>query len=439
MSRTPTPLLWIVYTCLLSCALSLTSIDKDTLDSKQKEYLAKMEALWGADPVKDQPLFLEELFEGREYIHPDDPNKTVRIHYYNTALGHQYLLDEADKLVEFSAKDVELNGNPRFSQRVHNVFCTFKETTYTLIMELDRFRGNLVELMVIENVLHNQMRNFGIRLQIYSQLAMVMQIYYEMGYKHCALEARRILYKRADDDYNNGLNGNSAIQVVLGDLRYVTPLDTPCTRGFKSTQDHDDALQNIPKTDKCKRKIEMFGLGMLFLEIEVNFLAFEGDSNLADRLPVITAGYKEFPDAPPDLQTLYKRTDPFKGYIIADVFNHIRTIINNWNYSKVTKNKISPSFDSINKDIAYLMRPLSLIYSLIEATRCNEFAKNKAAQKKILGAYENFNTMVLKMLEANDYVNGRPNQEEVSAIVLALMNTYNEGEAMYSRRRLLIV
>ena len=117
----------------------------------------------------------------------------------------------------------------------------------------------------------------------------------------------------------------------------------------------------------------------------------------------------------------------------------LRTMISNWNNGKVTKNKIEPSFDSINKDIAYIMRALSLIFSLIEEKRCNDFAKNPAALKQILGTYAEFNKMVLKMLDENDYVSGRPNQQEVSDKALALMKTFKDGEALYSRRRLLIV
>lgn len=439
MSRTPTPLLWIVYTCLMSSTFSIEYIAKNSLNTEQKEYLTKMEALWGAEPLKDQPLFLNELKEGREYIHPDDPNKTVRIHYYDTSDGHEYLLAEVDKLSEFSTKDIQLNGSPRFSQRIYKVLCTYEQNIYTLIMELERFRGNLLEQLVEERGLLAYMIDFGNRLSIYSQLALIMQNYFEMGYKHCALDSSRIIYKREGDDFSQALSNDSAVQVALGDLRFVTPLDTPCTKGLKFSQDHDDALKKIPKTDKCKRKIEMFGLAMIFVEIEVYFMTLVGDPQMEDRLTAISKGYKEFPDAPSDLETLFKRKDPFKGKTPAEMLYPLRTMISNWNNGKVTKNKIEPSFDSINKDIAYIMRALSLIFSLIEEKRCNDFAKNPAALKQILGTYAEFNKMVLKMLDENDYVSGRPNQQEVSDKALALMKTFKDGEALYSRRRLLIV
>ena len=419
--------------------MSIQYLSKTGLSTEEREYLNKMEALWESTPLKDQTLFLKELKEGREYIHPDDSNKSVRIHYYDTSDGHGYLLAEADRLSEFSTKDIQLNGSPRFSQRIYKVFCTFKGNIYTLIMEVERFRGELVDKMSEEDGLLGHMLSFGNRLQMYSQLATMMQMYYEMGYKHCALSAGKILYKRAGDDFNSELTDDSAIQIALGDLRFVTPLGTPCTKGMNDSHDHDDALKVIPKSDKCKRKIEIFGLGMIFLELEVYFMSVVGDPSLKDRIADVTAGYKEFPNAPSDLETLFKRKDPFTVKTPYEVLNPLRTVITNWNKSKVTGNKIAPSYDSINKDVAYLMRALSLIFSLVEANRCTDFAKNTGAQKKVLGTYAAFNTMVLKMLEANDYMNGRPNQEEVSAKVLALMATFNEGEAAYSGRRLLIV
>ena len=420
---------------------TLKCLERGDMSVSEKEYQTKITRLYDISREVNQQFFRRELEFGREFIHPDDENKIIRIHHFNKQRDETFMMSAADRLEILNSNDEQLNGNPRISQKIYRMFCEAIGDDYVYAVELERFRGGMMDSVGKDQALTAYVLNFGNRLQLYNNLAITLQYYYNIGYKHCALDITRILYKRRDDDFskNDGLNNDSQFDFVMGDLGYMVPIDTPCSKGQKDSQDHDDALKEIPSTDKCKRKIEVFGLGMVFLELEVFANTVNGDQAIDNREDDVVEGYADLNDAPKDLKLFLARKDPLNEFNLLDLLSKLRSMIVKWNKNQAIGKGVEMTFNSLNKDLGYITKANTVVFESYNNFLCPELANNLKAKKKIDDAYKTFNTMMLKMMEENDFVNGRPNQQEISNKLVEILTGYRAGVAMISRQRRILI
>ena len=441
MAKTAPTLLWIVYMFLLGNIISIECFEKDYLNTEERAYHNKIEQLYDKARGANKHLFLRDLKRGREFIHPEDPNKVIRIHYYDQLKHQGYIMLEADRLETLNSNDAQLEGSPRISQKIFKVFCVIHEDIYTYAVELERFRGQMIESTKQDPALTTYLMDFGNRLELYQTLTVALQHYYNIGYKHCALDIKQILYKRRDDDFskNDGLNNDSQYDFVMSNLGYMVPTDTPCSNGRKDSQDHNDKLGNIPSSDKCKRKIEVFGLGLIFLELEVLVNGVNENLEIANKQEVVIEGYSALPDAPRDLELFFKKKTPLSDYTLIEMFSKIRTMIAMWNSKVTIVEGLDVTYKSVNKDLEYVTKVNTFIFETHNNTLCPTLVKNNNAKQKIDGAYKMLNVLMLKMMEENDFVNGRPNQNEIGIKLVEILSDYKAGVAMINRRRQMLV
>ena len=436
-------MLWIVCSTLPSALFAGGKDDKDqqaqdTIDAE------RFRVLYDKDISLVTDVFLGQISDGgKEFIHPDDPNKIVRI--YKIPDDATFIINEQANIEKLMAKSEELGNIIPITQKLYRVLSYPVENLWTVTLELERFRDNLIEGIENDQLLRINLMNFAMRLDLYKQLAYTFQQYAELKMKNCNIEVQKILFKKTGDDFSTSppLETNTGFVFVLSELMYSSPMDFPCRGGTLSTWDFDDSRGDIPLSDKCQKKIEIIGLGMLILKIETTALAItnEGFETAELRPTTLSDALKALPEAPHELFLCYEEKTPILNHssfsILDTIFARSR-IANN-----IELHIEDESVDFTNKvlqdDMAYIEKANAVIFEQRELERNSSKMADSNAKDKIVALYATFNKHIHSMFKPNDYTYGRPTAAETFDAFSKIHDEYVASTNSLVRDRVLVV
>lgn len=104
-------MLWIVTT-ILPAAFFAGTDQEDTIRFKE---------LYMKDNASVPDIFIKELpFSGKEYVHPDDPNKILRLYMFEKVKSHaKYIQTEQAALQKLDAKSSTLQNEYPINQALY--------------------------------------------------------------------------------------------------------------------------------------------------------------------------------------------------------------------------------------------------------------------------------------------------------------------------------
>ena len=377
--------------------------------------------------VKD--VFLGELpYDGTEFIHPDDPNQILKIYKFAENGQSGNMANDQTAIKKLMAREKELGNVPPITQQLGRVLDIQFDEHKGISMEMDRYRGTLEAGMKYDRVLIRSLMDFSKRLDMYKQLAFIFQQMSALDMKFCNIDVDRVLYKKTGDDFSSKplQDTDTEFNFVLTDFRFSTDLGTPCPGGKNNTWDRDDARDSIPKSDKCKGKIEIFGLGMLILKLETLFVMLTEDGSSLSMKGEISKAFVAMSEAPEDISKFYNDN-------VAILHNSPREILSEiWKWVLNANN--DPDYLNIGDIVAwggyllpstaYVEQANSLVFELRDMYRCPDLKGNQAVRGKVMKNYAAFNKLLQTMLQSNDYVNGRPTAAETITALTKIQQGY---------------
>ena len=402
-----------------------------------------------ADVIRFKALYIQDSFIresniGKEFVHPDDPNKVVIIKSYNSISETINVLSNQVSLQKLMEQEEEIGSPIPITQRLYRVLkFKYLDPTKGTSMEMDRYRGNLLDGILQDGVLRESLLDFPNRLKLYKNLAFIFQQMSALDMKFCNIKMNRILYKKAGDDFSTSplVETDSDFNFVLTDFSFVTKLNERCLEGIRATWDHDDAQGDMPKSDKCKGKIEIFGLGMLILKIESLLTQIKQSGFDITSEQKVQEALKTMPEGTADMFTFYRVKTPI---LFNGPFNVV-DMIWRWveNANKQGKNlqpgAILSSGKDLLKNLAYVERANALIFEQRDMTRYPALVENDAVRGKVMGNYAALNKLLQSMLQPNDYVNGRPTAANVVTALTNIQQGYVANIQSLARDRILLV
>ena len=431
-------MLWIVYTTLPNYLLA----GKEEDDADAIRFIT----LHAKNKAQVKNILLREMSdEGREFIHPDDPNKVLRIYKFPRRDDSITIGDEQGAIQKLMAKSDELGNQIPITQKLNRMLGFPYGHNWGISMEMERFRGNLLDGLYEDTALKASLEDFGARLEMYKQLAFAFQQMSALDIKHCNIEVHRVLYKKVGDDFSNIplMETDTAFSFVMSDFRYVKDLGSPCKQGMASTWDHDDSQGSIPISGKCKGKIEIFGLGFLILKIETLALMVGQDGILPAKLRPqnIADALQTMPDAPDDISMYFTRKDAIMKKNTYDILDEIM----NWNqfyntgYEDIDNPVRVIDGKSLLTNLAYIEMANALTFEQKDLERHSSLADNAGVKDKVVGNYAAFNNLLQSMLKTNDYMNGRPDAGSTFTTLNKIQQAYVANIQWLNRDRILIV
>ena len=390
-------MLWIVTLTLPNYLLALT--EEEEVDVK------RFITLYTKARSETKNILLRELGnEGKEFIHPDDPNKILRVYKFSRRDDSIEIGDEQVAIQKLMTKSGELGNQIPITQTLYRALSFPFGQNWGISLEMERFRGDLLNGLFIDPALVVTLQDFSLRLEMYKQLAFAFQQFAALDLKYCNIEVQRIIYKRPSDDFSTfpPTETDAAFNFVLSDFRYVRDLGTPCDQGMPSTWDHSDSQKDIPKSSKCKAKIEIFGLGMLILKIETLSLIIS-DSGMESaklRSQKVSEALNTLPDAPDDIVEYFGKADAIMKMTTYKILDEIM----NWNlfYNTGIEDVDNPvrviDGTSLLKNLAYVEQANALIFEQRDLDRHSSLEGNQALRGKIIKNYAALNTLLQSML-----------------------------------------
>ena len=431
-------ILWICITTLPNPFLAGTK--------EEDADILRFIELYKKDPDTIPDVFLQHLnFSGREFIHPDDPNKVLRVYLFQNSQKSNRVAQVKKVIAQLTERSDKLGNQIPITQKLYRVLSYPVENLWTVTLELERFRDNLIEGIENDQLLRINLMNFAMRLDLYKQLAYTFQQYAELKMKNCNIEVQKILFKKTGDDFSTSppLETNTGFVFVLSELMYSSPMDFPCRGGTLSTWDFDDSRGDIPLSDKCQKKIEIIGLGMLILKIETTALAItnEGFETAELRPTTLSDALKALPEAPHELFLCYEEKTPILNHssfsILDTIFARSR-IANN-----IELHIEDESVDFTNKvlqdDMAYIEKANAVIFEQRELERNSSKMADSNAKDKIVALYATFNKHIHSMFKPNDYTYGRPTAAETFDAFSKIHDEYVASTNSLVRDRVLVV
>ena len=341
--------------------------------------------------------FLREMHEGgKEFVHPDDPNKIVRIYKLSTSQDATLIMNDETATRKLVIKGNELGNITPIAQKVYQTInFTFEEDYKGISVEMDRYRGTLIDGIKNDPVLRASLLDFPNRLNLYTQLAFIFQQMSALDMKHCNIELDRVLYKKAGDDFSTMplVETDSDFNFVLSDFRYVTGLGSSCVGGIVATWDQEDALDKIPVSGKCKGKIEIFGLAMLILRIETILLMIKEDGTFMDKDQNIKDAFSMMPDSPPDILRYYNNKRAMKKYKSIEILAKIWEWVSNAivDPRKLKGGDYAVSGKALLPNLAYVEQANLLIFEQRDLMKYPALGENDSVNDKVVGNYAALN------------------------------------------------
>ena len=377
-----------------------------------------------------QDTYTREFENGREFVHPDDPNKVLKIHLYDKKSD----IDETVKITS------EQNALQTLMQKGEEVGVAVTQKLSKVLdfkisnrfggisFAMDRYRGTLVDGIKNDAVLRASLADFASRLSMYRQLAFIFQQMSAANMKYCNIEVDRVLYKKAGDDFSKVpfQETDSEFDFVLTDYLFVKDLDSPCVEGFAGTWDQQDAKGNIPQTGACKGKVEIFGLAMLILKIETNLLMVKQDGSVLSKDQNMKDALKTMPDAPKYIS----KTFSTKQAILTTQSFEILAKVWDWvgNASADPDTLIDWEFILSGSDLlpymAYVEQANLLIFEQRDLGKYPALGGNHDVRGKVVGNYAALNTLLQSMLQPNGDVDGRPDAASVVTALTQIQQGY---------------
>ena len=395
----------------------------------------------------DQNNFTRKVQYGKEFVHPTDPTRIVRIQKYNTEtekdlvgkakyeqLALQTLINKANELGN-------IHPLTPYLYRVLNF--QFDQTSGGLSFETERYRGNLIDGINNDEVLRARLLNFSARLDMYKQLAFIFQQMSALSIKHCNIEISRVLYKKTGDDFSSTplQETDTDFIFVLTDFMYVKDLSSRCTAGIVATWDQEDAQGNIPMSGKCKGKIEIFGLAMMILRIETFLIMVKQDGTFLKKVQNIKDALSTMPDAPDYIEKTFYSKKAILATQSFDILSKILVWVSNAIADPETL--LDADFILTGVDLlpylAYVEQANALIFEQREIEKYPALKEIYKVKDKVVGNYAAFNALLQSMLQPNDYVNGRPDAAFVGNALTQIQQEYVANIQSLSRDRVLLV
>ena len=431
-------MLWIVLITLPNPLLA--GKEEDEADAK------RFIILYEQPFRKVMNIYLNETNDGgKEFIHPDDPNKVLMIYKFPSNDDVHDIISDQVTMQTLMAKSDELGNQIPITQKLFKMLRFPYGQEVGISLEKERFRNDLFNGLREDVALRNSLIDFTARLQMYKDLAYTFQQYVALDIKHCNIEVQKVLYKKAGDDFSTSppAETDSAFTFVLSDFRYVKDLSTPCSRGMPSTWDHEDAFEEIPSSKKCKGKIEIFGLGMLILKIEsiVLMISEYGLDNVVNRSQFVKNGLKNMTEAPPDISKFYNDKTPISNKTTFDIFLEIME----WSQSFNKSDKYYRDIDevltesSLLEDLAYIEQANTVFFEQRIITQHAPLEDNTTVRGKLMANYAAFNKLLQSMVKPNDYMNGRPDPASTIASLIKIQQAYVANIQSLARDRILLV
>ena len=431
-------MLWIVFYLLLKLTTSLDCIEFSDLDQEQLIYYNKIEEMYSNNLYNKTDFFLRIVEKGMVFVHPDDADMEIRIHHYDTHLNEQILLNEYDNIKTLDDADLDLEDNARFAQRVFNVFCTINDKKITFIMELERFRDDVLTGMVKDLKLRNYLLDFNNRLEFYKSLAAAFQKIYSLGLKHCGMTPGMVLYKKSDDDFDEfplPETDEPYIFVITGVVE-MTALDKLCGTRAPKFLDHDEARKNRSTTSKCQQKVEVFTLGMVMVAFETTIFTVTYDVTVSRRSEELQKLFDKLGNTTEELEIRFSGNEhPILTFQLIDIANQIFAMMETWNLRDDIEEEYGYSYSKLKLDLVYLFNGNCVTFAYGQVLTYTKFRDHEKAQVNLVNMYIEFYKVILGMCESNDYVNGRPTQEEVFSKLTKVQTSYNEILGSLQERR----
>ena len=246
MPSTAILMLWIVFSTLPN-ALFAAGKDDENQKEQDKVDAERFKELYDKEISLVTDVFLGQLSDGgKEFIHPDDPNKIVRI--YKIPDDATYIINEEDIIEKLMAKSQELGNNIPLTQNLYRMLNFAFGQHIGISLEMERYRNDVLTGLMKDSELRKALMDFASRLEMYKSLAYSFQQLSAMGLKHCNIGLQRILYKKAGDDFAAMpfQETQSGFTFVLSDFKYMADLNTPCSKGMPSFWDQEDAQNKVP-------------------------------------------------------------------------------------------------------------------------------------------------------------------------------------------------
>ena len=421
-------MLWIVYCLFLKLSSSLDCIEFSELDEEQLAYYTTVEKMYSNNLYNQTEFFLRNEEKGMAFVDPDDANREIRLHHYYTHLNDQILLTEYDNIKALNDADLALQDGSRFAQRIFNVFCTIDKKKITFIMVLERFRDDVMSGMVKDVRLRGYLMDFNNRLEFYKSLVSAFQQIYLLGMKHCGMTPGMVLYKKSDDDFSEfplPETEEPYIFVIAG-LVEMTTLDKVCGTRAAKFLDHDEARKNASTTSKCQRKVEIFTLGMVMIAFETTVFTLSYDVTVNRRSKELQTLFSKLGKTTEELEIRFSGEEyPILKHQLIDIANQIFGMMEVWNLRDDIDEDLEYSYDHLNLDLIYLSNGNCIAFAYGQMLTYPRFREHEEARVKLVKMYIVFYKVILGMCESNDYVNGRPTQEEVYSKLTGVQTSYN--------------
>ena len=425
--------LWIVTITLPSCSLGGT-VEED---------IPRFKTWYHDHGTPSDEVYLARVgSKGQEMVHPDDPNKVLRIIRFKEGSSTATHIAEYNAIKQMMDRGEALGNIGLLTPRLYRRIEFDYGSDEAISMEMDRYRGNLGNGIRNDAVLRASLFDFSKRLDMYKQLAFIFQQMSALKIKHCNIEVNRILYKKAGDDFTTMplVETDSEFIFVISEFRSSTALDNPCKDGILATWDQEDAKGSIPKSDKCKGKIEIFGLGLLILKIET-VLVLMDENGARDASQNITDALATMPDSPTELSEHYEEKKPITTNNSYNILDEIMLWIKNANSNpdNIDESDKVISGKALLPNTAYIEMANALIFEQREILKSPTMADNSKVRGKVVNNYAALNSLLQSMLQPNDYVNGRPDAAYVGTALAKIQQGYVANIQSLNRDRILLV
>ena len=310
-------------------------------------------------------------------------------------------------------------------------------------MEMERYRGTLIEGIMSDEPLRTSLADFSGRLRMYNQLALIFEQNAALGQKNCNIEVNHVLYKKTGDDFANvpPQETDTYFSFVLSQYQFAKDLDKRCEEGIIATWDQDDANNSIPSSDKCKRKIEIYGLALLILKIETILLMVNTDGSYATSAQNIADSLAMMPDAPPDIAKYYKT----KKVTAANTSMDILATVMMWGANNGIDMKALGSNELVLKgkpllpNFAYVELANLTIFQQRVMMQYEELQSNEDVRNDVFNNYTAFNNLLQTMLQPNDFMNGRPDATAVRSALNKIYEDYAASISTFDFDRILLI
>ena len=394
-----------------------------------------------------QTNFLREIQNGKDFAHPNDPNKVVRIHIFNRTSETKETVNIKNEQLAFKKlidRGNQLGNSIPITQQLFRVLnFQFDETYGGVSLEMDRYRGTLYDGIKNDTVLRASLLDFNKRLQLYMNLAFIFQQMAAVNMKHCNIEIDRVLYKKPGDDFSTMplVETDSDFNFVLTDFMYAKDLDSPCVAGIVATWDQEDAKGNIPMSSKCKGKIEIFGLAMLILKIETILLMMNVDGTFLVRDQKMRDALQWTPDSPSDIYRFFNTKKTIVKTNSFDILAKIWAWVENATAdpdSLIDSDFVLSGIDLL-PNLAYIEKINSVVFEQRDLKRYPDLGFKSLTMEKVMGNYAALNNLLQTMLQPNDYVNGRPDATFVLSALTKIQEGYVANIQSLARDRILLV